>query len=201
MNRKIITKIRRVRKKSIFCQEPLEIAGFTYLLGQHNCKSYLEIGSRFGGSLLQTCSLMDRVVSIDAGAGPGGRPGALKKLKGNLERITKFGPETKLIEGFSTDPSVIEQALLEGPFDAVFIDAAHDYKSVKHDWETYGPLATKLVGFHDIHGRTKGKHILEVHILWKEIKQNHETIELIDTYGGMGIGVVLVNGSEKEWMP
>jgi hypothetical protein len=38
------------------------------------------------------------------------------------------------------------------PPDLVFIDGAHDYESVRHDYETYSPLATKAVAFHDIFG-------------------------------------------------
>ncbi len=39
-----------------------------------------------------------------------------------------------------------------GEFDLVFIDGAHDYASVKRDYETYGKLATKVIAFHDIEG-------------------------------------------------
>ena len=180
------------KRRSIFAQEPLEIAGFTYLLGNHNCTSYLEIGSRYGGSLLQTCTMMDRVVSVDAAAGQGGQAGSERHLRRNLKRLSSFNVDTTFIKGFSYDPDVIEQVKQHAPFDAIFIDAAHDYESVKHDWETFGPLATKLVGFHDIHGRTRGKHILEVHQLWDEIKQQHQTLDLIDIQGEMGIGVVIV---------
>lgn len=40
----------------------------------------------------------------------------------------------------------------KGASDLLFIDGAHDYDSVKHDYETYGKLATKAIAFHDIAG-------------------------------------------------
>lgn len=186
------TTLTKRKTQSIFAQEPLEIGGFAYLLGKHNCTSYLEIGSRFGGSLLQTCALMDRVVSVDAASGQGKKEGSEQHLKNNLKKLSKLGVNTTFIKGWSTDEQTIKQVAEHGPFDAIFIDAAHDYESVTKDFNSYKSMATKLIGFHDIIGKTRGKHILEVHILWDKLKQQYTTIELVDDQGEMGIGVIIL---------
>lgn len=43
-------------------------------------------------------------------------------------------------------------------YDYVFIDGLHTYDAVKKDTELYKPLASTLLMYHDIQGRTKGRH-------------------------------------------
>jgi len=47
--------------------------------------------------------------------------------------------------------------------DLLFIDGAHDYQSVKRDYEIYAPLASGIVALHDITG------LAGPHRLWGEL--------------------------------
>ncbi len=83
--------------------------------------------------------------------------------------------------------------------DVLFIDGAHDYKTVKSDYEMYSPLVREggMVAFHDIkdteeHVRNK----VDVPRLWRKIKKGKKTEEICEfapeNYGGDmgGIGII-----------
>lgn len=54
----------------------------------------------------------------------------------------------------------------------LFIDAHHGYKSVKKDFETYSPLCTDIIVFHDIElGRNKNSEKSMVWKFWDELKE------------------------------
>lgn len=76
--------------------------------------------------------------------------------------------------------------------DWLFIDGGHDYETVKSDWENYSGLVKEggVIAFHDILPQENS----EVDKLWKEIKNNFYTVEIIyphEEWGhGPGIGVI-----------
>lgn len=177
-----------------------EIAGFIEILQQENVTRFLEVGSRFGGSLwriahaLPTGSL---IVSCDSGTGMGGKkPGATLSLKACIADLRRDGYDAHLIVGDSQLPGVIADVEKPAPFDAVFLDADHEYRGVLRDWKNYGRMA-RTVGFHDV-GWIKpetymNSKMVEVPILWDELKRKgYRTTEFIDRSGGgnMGIGVL-----------
>jgi hypothetical protein len=86
--------------------------------------------------------------------------------------------------GNSNDPLNVERVtnLFDGPPDAVFIDADHEYGAVKLDFLLWYPIATKIVGFHDIlmHGSKT---------FWDEIKVEYPSVEIIGQD----------RGSAEEW--
>jgi hypothetical protein len=78
------------------------------------------------------------------------------------------------IAGNSHDPKTVSRALdlLGGPPDCVFIDADHNYAPARSDFELWWPVATRLVGFHDI-------LIPDVKQLWNEICLGIPSVEIV----------------------
>jgi hypothetical protein len=174
--------------KSLQCEA--EIDAFAALLAREGVKSYLEIGSKFGGSLWKVANALpvgSRVVSVDINVNG-------ESLISTINRLKDAGYAAKLIVGDSTEPSTVFRTNLEAPFDAVFIDADHRPPAVWSDWRNYGPMA-RIVAFHDIGWfRTAawtGKRI-DVPQIWNEIKTAHrfEEIKLCPTGKNNGIGVL-----------
>lgn len=150
----------------------------------------LEIGSKEGGTLW----------GFARGAWPGTKIVSLDLVAPSEHLYASWCPqgvEIAAIQGDSQTPEIAAQIASYGPFDFCFIDAAHDYASVKHDWETYGPMCTGPVAFHDIHhveGQPETWDNCEVYRVWREIQASGRTTrEFIHDYGQQcyGIGVVL----------
>lgn len=174
-------------------QDLLEFANFIDLLRNEGVKSYLEIGSKNGGSLWMVASFLpegSRVVSVDIGSGD-----YVKFLEQTVSRISTQGRDAHLILGNSADKSVIQRALALGPFDAVMIDGDHIYDAVMQDWNNYGPSA-RIVAFHDIAWRRadewkEGRRI-DVPRVWDELKSKYRHVEFKHCKTGKnnGIGVL-----------
>lgn len=112
------------------------------------CRSYLEVGTAEGNSLY--CMAMrlmkpSHVVYVDI---------AEEKCKPPREAILKLLKDENIsvtgIHGSSFDHKNVKRAFDMGPYDLVFIDAAHDYTAVISDAMSYGALAKKYILFHDI---------------------------------------------------
>lgn len=161
------------------------------------CRSFLEIGSRYGETLYEFGRQMpesSRIVSVELPDGPWGRSDSLETLYEVVDSLRiEFGHDTHLILGDSTDSEIIKQVSDLGPYDFVFIDGDHRYEGVKSDWENYGPMG-KSVAFHDIVGEMKingtGER-MEVPKLWTELTREHERFsEFVAHNSPMGIGVI-----------
>lgn len=78
------------------------------------------------------------------------------------------------IKGNTHDPETMKalKKKLDGRLiDILFIDAGHDYKSARRDFELYSPLCNSLIAFHDIEcHRHSGRKDMEVWKLWDELK-------------------------------
>ncbi len=171
-------------------QHPLEIATFAELLRSEGVKSYLEIGSKYGGSLKVVADALpigSRVVSVDINVNGPHLANRIKELRGD-------GYDAHLIVGNSTHDTTIAEADALGPYDAVFIDADHKPPAVWSDWKHYGPMA-RIVAFHDIAWKRNpdwpGPWI-RVPGIWNEIKQGYrfQEIKLCETGINAGIGVL-----------
>jgi predicted O-methyltransferase YrrM len=171
-------------------QREEEMAWFAALLAREGVRSYLEIGSKFGGSLERVALALprgSRIVSVDLPTEKSGSEAALKTC------ATALWPDydVRLFRGDSTAPEIIASAAALGPYDAVFIDANHTLPYVTKDWENYGPMA-RIVAFHDIafvqkpEGRYKG---IEVPQFWESIKAGyrHEECKLDGPHNGIGV--------------
>lgn len=177
-----------------------EIVGLIEILQQENVTRFLEVGSRFGGSLWRIAHALpvgSLIVSCDSGSGMGGKkPGATLSLKACVADLRREGYDAHLVVGDSQLSGTIAEVEKHAPFDAVFLDADHEYRGVKCDWKNYGRLAP-IVAFHDVGWEKPANYqnskMVEVPILWAELKQKgYKTTEFIDrsTGGNMGIGVL-----------
>lgn len=175
-------------------QVEAEIAWFIELLQRENVTRFLEVGSKFGGSLWRIgCSLPkgSRIVAVDM---PMSREtqGALEL---RVKQLTERGYDAHLILGDSTSPEVIEKVRELAPFAACLIDANHTLPYVTQDWINYGPMA-RMVAFHDIAWKRppdwKGGYRIDVPQFWQSTKQDyrHEEVRLDKTGQDNGIGVL-----------
>jgi len=124
---------------------------WTALCQAMGIRSYVELGTGSAFYLYQ--SGVPDVLSIDINNDFGQGPHNPHREHG----IT-------YLAGDSHDPATVRRVVdqLGGPPECVFIDAGHAYDEVRADYELWHPIATRLVGFHDI-------HIREVRRFWEEI--------------------------------
>lgn len=179
-------------------QDEAEITAFCKLLRDEGVRSYLEVGSKFGGSLWRVASSLpagSRIVSVDL---PGGTK-AWKESEASLtachEAIRKLGHDTHCIWGNSTDPRIIAQVKALGPFGCTLLDGDHRRDGVVKDFETYGPMST-MVAFHDVawfRASTWEGTRIDVGDFWNHLRPQYErTMEFrYDTsFKNNGIGVL-----------
>jgi hypothetical protein len=118
--------------------------------------SYLELGSSYRSLNYIKAAGIERVAGIDLS----GRP---------LELL----PEIGYISGSTQDTKNFEMvsAILDGPPEAVFIDADHETNAVRQDFTAWWPHTTILMGFHDV-------LMPSVAIFWREISLNYPSVEI-----------------------
>lgn len=178
-------------------QDEAEIVALADVIRSEGVTSFLEIGSKFGGSLRRIADVMpvgSRVVSVDLPRGTRLWRDSEPALRSVMREFKSFGYDTHLIWGRSDDHTVIERVRALGPFDACFIDADHSLKAVTADWETYGPMC-RIVAFHDIAWKRQQEWIgtrIYVPELWDELKTKyrHQEIKLDPSGEDNGIGVL-----------
>lgn len=180
-----------------------EITGLIDVLVRESVTRFLEIGSRFGGSLWRIANALpkgSRIVSVDSGRGMGGgKPGARESLRDCIAELNRTGYDAHQVTGHSQSAENVEAVRKLGPFDACFIDGDHALPGVTLDWKNYGSMS-RIVAFHDVAWERPDGYSLpkdvEVPILWAKLKnQGLEYQEFIDrsTGGNMGIGLVWRN--------
>jgi Methyltransferase domain len=172
-------------------QYPAELEEFVRLIKREDVRSYLEIGSRHGGSLQAFTRAMpkySRAVAVDLEGGA-----QLKAIVNDLQVFE--GYEVHLFIGDSSDPRIINEVRAFAPYDLMLIDGNHTEPYVRMDWLNYGPMA-RIVAFHDIAynlgNRPQPSWKIEVPKVWEEIKQNfrHEEIKMDPTKQDNGIGIL-----------
>jgi predicted O-methyltransferase YrrM len=167
-------------------QNPDECAEFISILKREGVRSYLEIGSKFGGSLWQVAQALppgSRLVSVDMEIRP--------ELEECAADIRAMGHAVYLISGDSTHSAVVLEVSALGPFDAVLIDGNHAKPYPEQDWENYGEAG--IVAFHDI-GKSEILDLkpwrADVPELWNSIKDKYRHVEIRAPKGGIGFGVL-----------
>lgn len=158
-------------------------------------QSYLEIGSKHGGSLWRVANYLpkgSRIVSVDLPHGDGSFKETHESLEQCIDALNKNDYDAHLIIGDSTEQDVVKEAAALGPFDACLIDANHTMPFIKKDWQNYGSMA-KIVAFHDIGWKREpdwnGQRI-EVPEFWKNIKGDYRNQEINLDHKDNGIGVL-----------
>lgn len=161
-----------------------EFSEFQALMRKENVRSYLEIGSKNGGSLWRMATKLDkgsRIVSVDLPHGDYSFKETLPNLQACVKQLKEMGYDAHLIVADSTAPETVEQVRALGPFDACFIDGNHTLPFVTKDWENYGPMC-RMVAFHDISYHrdfTDSKKLpIDAPQFWNELKNNYRHVEI-----------------------
>lgn len=143
-------------------QSPFELATFLVRMQELGVQSCLEIGTGYKGGLSRfiAAEMGWRVASIDVRDYEHLYPGVTYWI---------LTPDNALVRtnGQGAFRMTMKAFLKTYHFDLVFIDGAHDYDSVKVDYETYSKLATKAIAFHDIAGLRECEGAQR---FWEEVK-------------------------------
>lgn len=174
-----------------FLQNEIEFDWFIDVLQREGVRSYIEIGSKWGASLIRVAEALPRgtrFVSIDlceSGAD------VTASLKDCITRMNAMGHSALLLRGSSTDRSIIKTASALGPFDACFIDGNHTRPYLEQDFANYGPLV-RLMAFHDIGWKPKpgGKTRIDVPEFWATVKDAYRSTDCSLNQRANGIGVI-----------
>lgn len=170
-----------------------EFDSFIKIAREENVKSYLEIGSAWGGSIWRMSQVLPkgaRIVSVD-------KASMVKKTQPSLEdcfaKLRGRGFDAHVFFGDSADATIVAKVKALAPFDLCFIDADHILRAVTADWHNYGPLA-RIVGFHDISFKPTPKTVhdrpIEVPEFWAGIKNGYRYQEFRLRDDQLGIGVL-----------
>lgn len=172
-------------------QDESEFNAFIDIIRRNGANSYLEIGSKFGGSLWRMATSLPMgslIVSVDMPVGDSDR-----QLSKCINELKSIGYDAHLILGSSMDEDVKELVKSFAPFDVCFIDANHTEPFVRHDWNFYGAMCD-IVAFHDIGWKRAtrvGRLPIEVKKVWDEIKLPFRYKEILSspdqTDNGIGV--------------
>jgi len=173
-----------------------EFDKFVNIMRAENIKSYLEIGSKYGGSLWRMAMSLPkkaRLVSVDLPHGDHSFKEALPYLKDCHQKLLSLKYDAHLFIGDSTEPEIVESVRKLGPFDLCFIDANHTEPYVLKDWENYGSIS-RIVAFHDINHQPREETVkklpIDVPRIWNELKQPFRNREIRLDKRDNGIGIL-----------
>ncbi len=177
-------------------QDLTEFGLFLKLIRDENVGSYLEIGSKHGGSMWRIATTLPkgaRVVSVDLPHGDGSFKDSQPNLEQCISELKKRGYDAHLFLTDSMDRTTVDAVTALGPFDLVLIDANHTEPYVRHDWANYGQLG-RIVAFHDIGWQPRPepskKMPIDVPRIWAEIKNSYRSMEIRKCPRDNGIGIL-----------
>lgn len=179
-------------------QNAEELEAFIDILVREGVRSYLEVGSKYGGSLWAIGSRLpvgSRIVSVDMPGGTKAWQKSRLSLIDCVARLNLRGQKASIIWGDSTDPETIAQVRKLGPFDAIFVDANHTLSYLQRDWDNYSTLG-RIVAFHDISWRRAPTWVgtrIDAMEFWQYLKDQgyeHQEVRLCPTGKNNGIGIV-----------
>lgn len=181
-------------------QDVTEFNRFLKFIKKHNIKSYLEIGSKHGGSLWRVATSLpsgSRIVSIDLPQGDLSFKHSEPNLRACVDALKQKGYDAHLFLSDSTDRKTVDAVRALGPFDLVFIDANHTEPYVWADWHNYGQMSD-LIAFHDIGWKQRPnpdskKMPIDVPRVWAALKERFRHEEIINCVQDNGIGILWRN--------
>lgn len=179
-------------------QDEGEIAAYCEILKQNEVSLYLEVGSKFGGSLWRAATSLpvgSRIVCVDMPDGTRAWKESSVSLTACIAELNRLGYNAQVIWGDSQSRDVVRKVETLGPFHAIMIDADHRMSGVTTDWINYGPMSHNIVAFHDIGWRRAPGWVgtrIEVPEFWDSIKRDyrHQEIKKCRTGTNNGIGVL-----------
>jgi len=165
-------------------QNPVEVVHLIEFLRRDPPSLILEVGVWKGGNaaILGTYFPNARMIGVDVLTPDSPEVPGLRRV------VAEFGLE--LVQGNTNHPETAEIVrTMVGDQQAgyCFIDAAHDYDSVKRDFEVWSPLSRR-VGFHDVHNPSVLRYWLELCDFYGD---HARTAALWKEMDGHGIGVVM----------
>lgn len=186
-------------------QDTKEIQAFVDIIKEIGAKSYLEIGSKFGGSIERVGKAMPKgstIVAVDMPKGTKAWPQSRISLERVMDDLKRDGHKTRIVWGDSQTQETVDIVRMLGPFDAIFIDADHRLPGVMGDWNNYGPMANMVVAFHDIGWRRANDWVgtrIDVPEFWNSIKSGYtyKEFKFCSTGKNNGIGVIFKDGTRE----
>lgn len=178
-------------------QVPEEIDALCELFQANGVSTYLEVGSKFGGSLWKIANALpkgSRIVSVDLPNGTRLWQQSSKSLVDCIAKLNEIGYDARVLWGDSKDPDIIKKCRKYGPYHAVLLDGDHREVGVKADWENYASMGN-IIAFHDIswHREPEWKGVrIDVPEFWNSIKGDyrHQEFKFCPTGKNNGIGAL-----------
>lgn len=177
-------------------QYPEEIDGLMAFFVEQGCRSYMEIGCRYGDTFHAVGMALpegSKLLAVDL---PGAKSGMKNKgghqdsgtyLKRAVADLRGRGYDANVILGDSHDEETLERVKPFAPFDAILIDGDHTQEGVTADWKMYGGLG-RFIAFHDIAGT--GKWAQQIRPVYQQLCKGRNHREFIFDNKRRGIGVV-----------
>jgi cephalosporin hydroxylase len=143
-------------------QMPNQFSKYLVELSRHRIESYLEIGSRHGGTFVITVEYLSRfhpvrrAVAVDLG-----RSRTLERYAQDRDGVTVLQADSQSHEF----RSVVES---HGGFDLVLIDGDHSEEGCRSDFELVRDRA-RIIALHDI----VGYDVPGVRTVWREVRTGH----------------------------
>ncbi|MGK2937018.1 MAG: class I SAM-dependent methyltransferase [Solirubrobacteraceae bacterium] len=146
-------------------QPPNQFAAYLAFLADREVATYAEIGIADGGSFTTTVTYLeatghalDHALAIEPTYSPG------------VARFARRHPAVQYLRAKSSDP-VVRAALLERPWDLIFIDGDHSYNGCRSDVELARSAGARMIVLHDIVEVT----CPGVGRVWQELRAEHAT--------------------------
>ncbi len=189
----------------MMAQVRTEIAEFAKLLATAAPRLSLEIGTRFGGTLLLLCRVSPpgaKIISMDLPSQPSLGLGYPRNKIPLYRRFPKAEQRLYLLRADSHLQSTkqhVERILKNELLDYAFIDGDHSYEGVRRDFEMYSTLVRSggMIAFHDIAVHGSGTWNVGVSKFWSEIKQNYNHQEIVADASNGSIPLA-TNGAPME---
>lgn len=172
-------------------QYPNQFSKYLCLLQKQSISSYIEIGSRWGGTFILTTEYLKRFNHLEKSV-------AVDIIHSPVEEYCASNPETMFMKSNSQSQE-FKQYMATHHFDLIFIDGDHSYAGVKNDYEI-SKDSGKIFVFHDIVSDPCGGVVYFWNELKEKEKDKYDFFEFTEQYNDvwnathqkfLGIGVAI----------